>query len=187
MVKWILIGFSSFILMIVMTISFVFIIMPQPKPRTAVPIAQQKSALQRRIDQMHEGLTSMEIEQIKIDVDSLYSLVDRYQKQIKTRDTLIDSLKKKIESLKGSELQKQEEIDKLLAAADEKTNKENNARDMAKTLSSMKTKQLAPILKNLDDETLLRIYNQLKGSSRKDLLLALDDKRAAQLTKRLIN
>ena len=55
-------------------------------------------------------------------------------------------------------------------------------KELAKTFESMKAKEMKPILQYVDDSTARLIYENMSGRSRKKLLLALEEKRAAQIT-----
>mgnify|MGYP006162125075 FL=1 len=63
--------------------------------------------------------------------------------------------------------------------------KEANLKSLAKTYEAMKLKDMAAILKNVDDNTVMRIYFEMKPKKRQNILLALDDKRAANITRKL--
>ena len=63
--------------------------------------------------------------------------------------------------------------------------KEENLKSLAKTYEAMKLKDMASILKNVDDNTVIRIYFEMKPKKRQNLLLALDNKRAANITRKL--
>ena len=63
--------------------------------------------------------------------------------------------------------------------------KEANLISLAKTYEAMKLKDMASILKNVDDNTVMRIYFEMKPKKRQNLLLALDNKRAANITRKL--
>ena len=95
----------------------------------------------------------------------------------------IDSLKQMAE--KSSELE--QEIKKLTAELKGSKDRKARAKDMAKTLSSMKAKTMSPILNKLDDKTVMLIYEQTSKTLRKDILAALKEDRAARITNKLIN
>jgi len=99
------------------------------------------------------------------------------------KDRQIDSLKQF--TAKTSEFEQQ--IKKLTAELKGSKDKKARAKDMAKTLSSMKAKAMAPILNKLDDQTVMLIYEQTSKTSRKDILSALKEDRAARITNKLIN
>ncbi len=139
--------------------------------------------------------------------DSLEKLVktidEKYYQDIALKDSLnrfhIDSLQKEITVLETSMKVKdveisdaQNQIDLLNQQLDvlnvKKTNlqaKEQNLKSLAKTYESLKIKDMSAILKNVDDDTVIRLYFQMKAKKRQNLLLALDQKRAANITRKL--
>ena len=139
--------------------------------------------------------------------DSLKSLVDKietkYYKDILAKDSLnqfyIDSLQKEINLLETNikikdveiadaknqiELQKQQ-IEVLDIKQTNIQAKEENLKSLAKTYESLKIKDMSAILKNVDDDTVIRLYFQMKAKKRQNLILALDQKRAANITRKL--
>jgi len=95
-----------------------------------------------------------------------------------------------IDSLSQIALEKElvsKELAKLNAQMEATTSRSSRAKDIAKTLSAMKSKSMSPILNKLDDSTVILIYNQTSKTARKGILLALSDDRAARITKKLIN
>ncbi|MBC8198044.1 MAG: hypothetical protein H8E60_09175 [Candidatus Marinimicrobia bacterium] len=113
--------------------------------------------------------------------------------------TLKDSLSNELEVLTANLKLKDIEIadtqnqldilnQQLEVFAIKKTNmeeKEANLKSLAKTYEAMKLKDMASILKNVDDNTVMRIYFEMKPKKRQNLLLALDNKRAANITRKL--
>ena len=140
-------------------------------------------------------------------IDSLYtyfsSMDSLHLAEINIKDSLYsflsDSLSNKISvlttnlNLKDIEIaDSQNQLDLLNQQLEvfnvKKTNleeKEANLKSLAKTYEAMKLKDMASILKNVDDNTVMRIYFEMKPKKRQNLLLALDDKRAANITRKL--
>ena len=58
-------------------------------------------------------------------------------------------------------------------------------KDLAKTYESMKPEEMKPILSNLDDGTVIAIYNSMSGRNKKIIFKALNPKRAAEITELL--
>ena len=58
-------------------------------------------------------------------------------------------------------------------------------KDLAKTYESMKPEEMKPILSNLDDGTVIAIYNSMSGRNKKTIFKALNPKRAAEITELL--
>lgn len=56
---------------------------------------------------------------------------------------------------------------------------------LSKTYESMKPKEMKPILSNLDDGTIIAIYNNMSNRNKKMVFQALAPKRAAEITEKL--
>lgn len=121
------------------------------------------------------------------ETDSLKLVVLSFKEDEAKRARKIDSLKTEL-SVKRRLSKKRKAIDeklkKELAMAGDKQEK---AKVMAKTFEKMKIKQIAPILLNLDDETVMLIYKQTGNRFKRNILLAINEKRAARITKNFIN
>lgn len=115
-------------------------------------------------------------EQMVLEIAELHSALEK-------KEQVIDSLQAM--ASKAQELQK--EVQKLTEAKTRSKSKDSRAKEIAKTLSSMKTKAMAPILNKLDDDTVILIYKQTGKTSRKNILMALSESRAAKITKKIIN
>lgn len=109
--------------------------------------------------------------------------IARLQAALEEKSKLVDSLS--IAVSKTEKLEK--ELQKITQAKNRAKSRESRAKEMAKTLSSMKTKAMAPILNKLDDDTVVLIYKQTGKTARKNILLALNETRAAKITKKIIN
>lgn len=114
---------------------------------------------------------------------------------ITLRDSLSNELEVLTANLKLKDIEiadSQNQLDilnqQLEVFAIKKTNmeeKEANLKSLAKTYEAMKLKDMASILKNVDDNTVMRIYFEMKPKKRQNILLALDNKRAANITRKL--
>ncbi len=79
-----------------------------------------------------------------------------------------------------------EEVTNEVQEKSDNANKEKII-SMAKTFEKMSIKQISPILRNLDDKTVLMIYTNTGNRFKKNILLAVNEKRAALITKEFIN
>lgn len=188
-VKWVSISFGIFIVLVGGIFAALIFLTPPPQPEVDRPQTNldKKNEIKKHVNQLRKGLPVMEVNRIMNEVDSLFTLISRYEDQNKKNTATIDSLNRLLEKERQEAAGFTGEIKKLKKQITEKQSKEDNARELAKTFSEMKTKQLAPILNKLDDETILLIYGQMRKNARKDLLLALNEKRAAGIAEKLIN
>jgi len=117
------------------------------------------------------------------ETDSLKKVVEMKEQELTKKETKFDSLKN--ESKKQVQIAKKETKKEI--AGDNDNSKTEKARSMAKTFEKMSIKQIAPILNNLDDKTVMMIYVNTGNRFKKNILLAVNEKRAALITKQFIN
>ena len=130
------------------------------------------------------------------------SLTDIFQPNIITSDTVIivdepeieDTINTQamIDSLNNQLMLQEEIINEYKNRNEELLNKLEMAKrqvisikDLAKTYESMKPEEMKPILSNLDDGTVIAIYNSMSGRNKKIIFKALNPKRAAEITELL--
>ena len=170
--KFMVIGFGSFLLFAFLF--FVILKVSQPE-KAAVENASTKGGktntkyvknLEKKIKKLQEDLnkSSSDFEINDLKIDSLSSLLAQQTLQLEEKEKQIGKLNEELEQSK---------------------NEEKNASDLAKTFSSMKTDEMRPILKNIDDNTVKMIYKNINNRMKKNFLLALTPQRAASLTKQL--
>ena len=130
------------------------------------------------------------------------TLTDTIQANIITSDTVIivdepeieDTINTQaiIDSLNNQLMLQEEIINEYENRNEELLNKLEMAKrqvisikDLAKTYESMKPEEMKPILSNLDDGTVIAIYNSMSGRNKKIIFKALNPKRAAEITELL--
>ena len=130
------------------------------------------------------------------------SLTDTFQPNIITSDTVIivdepeieDTINTQaiIDSLNNQLILQEEILNEYKNRNEEILNKLEMAKrqvisikDLAKTYESMKPEEMKPILSNLDDGTVIAIYNSMSSRNKKIIFKALNPKRAAEITELL--
>ena len=102
------------------------------------------------------------------DIINTQAIIDSLNNQLMLKENLINKYKKRNEELLNDlELAKRQVI---------------SIKDLAKTYESMKPEEMKPILSNLDDGTVIAIYNGMSGRNKKIIFKALNPKRAAEIT-----
>jgi hypothetical protein len=119
--------------------------------------------------------------------DSLKLALTEYEERASGSEMKADSLQNLLTEKEKKAQQEKARLEKLAAKSIEETDLKEKARAMAKTFEKMKVKQIAPILDNLDDETVMLIYKETGNRFKKNILLAVNEKRAAMITKTFIN
>jgi len=174
-IKWVLLGLIAFV---VFTGVFMGVMIYTAPKNTA--------AAKDSLDVTNKLIK--EAEQKKIELDR------KLIQELKAEKLKYRKLEIRYDSLKTASIShvsildlKDKEIEKLTGLLAGKADKNARAKDLAKTLSSMKVTKIAPILGSLDDHTVIAIYNQMGKPNRKNILLALSGDRAAKIAKKLIN
>ncbi len=162
--KWVIFILGGLAFMITAVFSVMLILQPPKKP---VPKDKNKKIAGKKLTEK----------------DKLTVQIEKYKKILLQKDAKIDSL----QTIALAKEKLEQEVEKLNLLLKGKTDKEARAKEIAKTLSSMKVKSMAPILKKLDDDTIILIYKQTGKTARKGILLALSEDRAARIAKKMIN
>ncbi len=176
MMKWIAFSVSSFIFILSLVFGAMLYLKPPPKK----PLKQKNRVTSSKTHFKKIG-------HILNARDSLVQVIDDYEKEIDRQKKELDSLKQVLAEKNDQLGTSQKEIEKLTVELKNKGDQDVRAKSMAKTLSSLTLKKMAPILNKLDDETIILIYNQTSRSARKNILMALSEDRAAKITRKLVN
>lgn len=141
--------------------------------------------VQMAVARENKSVASQLLKNKQLEIDNLLETVRKLKNELFFSNLSIDSL--------GEELEFDKKIisgyidtigklnDDLLA-----TNKGKiRIKELAKTYETMKTEEIRPILENVDDETVIAIYENMSSRSRKTIMKALSKERAAKITIRL--
>ena len=102
------------------------------------------------------------------DTINTQAIIDSLNNQLMLQEDLINEYKNRNEELLNKlEIAKRQVI---------------SIKDLAKTYESMKPEEMKPILSNLDDGTVIAIYNSMSGRNKKIIFKSLNPKRAAEIT-----
>jgi flagellar motility protein MotE (MotC chaperone) len=102
---------------------------------------------------------------------NIQAIIESLNNQLMIQENIIKEYKNKNEELLNRlELAKRQVV---------------SIKDLAKTYESMKPEEMKPILSNLDDGTVIAIYNSMSSRNKKTIFKALNPKRAAEITELL--
>jgi len=179
-----LLSVVSFIFIVIVVFSAMVMFMPEKlsKPEPEQSGNQEISAL---LKDQPEQLAW--IENLQKQRDSLQVAADSLKKRLNAELQLNDSLSASLARLSLTTQSQEQALTTLTGEKETRASREEKAAEMAKTFSSMALKEMAPIVSNLDDRTIIDIYNKMSSRTKKNILLALDDKRAANITEKLIS
>jgi len=173
--KLMIIGFGSFLLVIFVVFSVLKMSEPEKKQATVSSSGSPKS---KKVNDKYTKNLEKKYKNLQKELTTI-------KKDIGKSSSVIDSLQKILASKESSLSEQKNQIEKLSESLTQKETQEKSAQDLAKTFSSMKTDEMRPILKNIDDRTIRMIYENVNSRMRKNFLLALTPQRAASLTKQL--
>ena len=184
--KWI--GLAFVLLIVYMTLIFgiMVIVVPLPPPPPERTIFSTADSLMQYDWVSREELAQV-VQVFKTHRDSLSAMLSRNKMEMTEKNRMIDSLSNELNSHQAALKKQESEVEYLSNLLNSDRDRTDKAKDIAKTFSSMETKQIAPILNRLDNETVIAIYEQMNSRTRKNILLGLPQERAALITKKMLD
>lgn len=149
-------------------------------------IVYVKEEQQRIFNELAELDSTFTLEKPPSELDSLKLVLQEYQDALKQKEDKIDSLGTANESKDKIVAEHNKVVDKKQQREAERQRQLEQAKTMAKTFEKMKVGEISPILRNLDDDTVMLIYKETSNRFKKNILLAINEKRAAVITKDFI-
>jgi len=130
------------------------------------------------------------IESIKNDmiytaIDSLKKINYGLRRELFKYRVLSDSLENELSTKSALVYRYEKTIEDLKKQLEMYTVRENSIKELAKTYEAMTPEEIAPILSNVDDNTIINIYFNMTSRKRQNILRALPSDRAARLTKKI--
>jgi len=172
---WIVLGVISFLLLVGVIFTLLIYIDPIDEQMTVKAADGDKTLASEIIQQKQK-----EIERLSNELDSLRLA---YQKALEVRDSVSEQLAFK----DGLIAEYRKTAEALNSEISRKERAQSSIKELAKTYESMKVAEMAPILQNLDDKTVLLLYEHINPRNRKNLLMALNASRAALITQKITN
>lgn len=177
--KWVvlLIGNSILVGAIAMAIA-VTIVPPPPPPEPEVKEDKVRQEIASTPPDSTEFLIG--------DMPTASEKVEALTGEVDAKRNKFDSLMSVNESLKDSMELFREQLKMAQLAVERQQDLKANVKELAKTFESMKSDEMAPILKNLNNAVLVDIYSSMSSRSRKKFLVALSDTKAAEITQLIV-
>ena len=118
-------------------------------------------------------------------VDSMQILIDSLNSELffyKIRfDSLSDESTQQLADIEGLN----KSISDYETQIQDLQNHAIEVKELAKTYETMKVNDIRPIIEKVDDETVIALYRNMSGRTRKNIIQALSSVRAAQITKKI--
>jgi len=166
LIKWIGLGLGLFFVFSVAIFVTMMFIVPPLEPIVDPTLASVADSLLKANTVERDELEKI-LSTFKSHGDSLENLVVETKADIVLKESAIDSLQKALDANYASIKKKEKEIEQLANLIKSGNNKSEKAKEIAKTFGSMDTKQIAPILNRLDNETVICIYEQMNSRTKK--------------------
>lgn len=177
--KWFMLTIGMFIVFVTIIFTVLKYMYPQQKPNEV--------SEQEKVKQFEEKVVGLEgYENRNQLIDSLQIAVDSLQNLLVAKNNHIDSLGLELKASLEKIDQQNTALSKYADLQQSAEIRNEKAKKIAKTFETMKSTEMAGILKNIDDSTVLAIYKNMNNRFKKNLLMALTTKRAADLTEKFI-
>ncbi len=186
--KWILISLGTFPLTIIIIVAVLVAMKPPAKETATVPAQSASVQVQKKLVKkvVSHDVRIGNLNHVRYVVDSLLTVIDVLQDSLKHQVLKTDSLQKAVKSLQTEKENLNKEILSWRKKYSLASGQQMEAKSIARTLSSLKPKEMAKILANMDDHTIILIYSQMSNTARSALMAALDSKRAATITQKML-
>ena len=119
------------------------------------------------------------------EIDSLNNKINKLKSDLFFSNLTGDSLREQIGFNNRLIEQYKQNINKLNKDILAATKTKVSIQELAKTYETMKSDEMRPILKNVNNKTIIAIYKNMNSRKRKDIFKALSSERAAAITQRL--
>ncbi len=118
-------------------------------------------------------------------IDSLMNAINNKDSVLYNNVFNIDSLKN-ITKVQAAQINADSiTISKLNKSVNELSANSINIKSLAKTYEQMKPKDMKPIFAKLDTKTIIALYNNMSSRKQPNLLKALSNEKAAEITKKM--
>lgn len=186
--RWILFSLLSFPLTILLIVGILLAV----KPRSKAPADPQAQNVPHKVEKkLIKKVTSHDIRvgnmtHVKHTLDSLLTVVDFYRDSLGHQAIKMDSLSKAIKSLQSEKEALTKKADSWEKKYKKASGQQMEAKAIARTLSSLKPKEMGKILAKMDDHAIILIYSQMSNVARSTLMAALNSDRAATITQKML-
>ncbi len=186
--RWILISTVTFPLTIIIMVAVLLALKPPAKDASATQVQNTSMQVQKKLIKkvVAHDVRIGNLNHVKYLVDSLLTVIDVFTDSLNRQTHKTDSLQKVIIRLQKDKENLNKEILSWRKKYSLASGQQMEAKSIARTLSSLKTKDMAKILANMDDHTIILIYSQMSNTARSALMAALDSKRAARITQKML-
>lgn len=120
---------------------------------------------------------------IRQERDSLSLAISGRDSLLQARNTVIDSLQNELSQKQQTIGEYKSSLETLEARQANNQNQQENIKNIAKSYEDLKVEEIRPILANVDNQTVIKIYQQMSSRKRQKIFQALEPERTAAITK----
>jgi len=188
MVRMLIFSTLSLPIIVLAIIGAIFLVKPMPPQPVQQPVQKLFEKEMRMVIKSHamEDFRNKRWADLRHIMDSLFTVIDFLNDSLKRQQVKMDTLAQKTREFQARFKKAQEEIENLQKKMVANMGQQQRIKDLAKTLSGLKGKNLSKILAKMDDESLIQIYQQMSTTAKKNLLANLPANRAAALAQKLL-
>jgi len=117
--------------------------------------------------------------------DSMLQIINQKDSIVLVQNQKIDSLYLLLQTRADTIRDYRRSIQQLKQSMENYTTKGENIKNLAKSYEAMRIDEMKPILEKIDNQTIIKIYQQMSSRKQMKILQALSAERAAQITRQL--
>ncbi len=188
MVRALIVSTLTLPILILAIVGAIFLVRPiptQPMPQPVKKLSEKEKRLQIKAHAL-DDYSNKRWAELSHTMDSLFTVIDFLNDSLQRQQLEMDSLTQQISVFQANLEQAQEEIEKLQKKMVAGKEQEQRIKDLAKTLSGLKGKNLSNILAKMDDEYIIQIYQQMSSTAKKNLMSSLPGGRAAAIAEKML-
>lgn len=188
MVRMLIFSTLSLPIIVLAIVGAIFLVKPMPPQPGQQPVQKLSEKEKRMAIKAHamDDFRNKRWADLRHTMDSLFTVIDFLNDSLKRQQMKMDTLSQKTKEFQARFEKAQEEIQQLQKKLAANKEQQKRIKDLAKTLSGLKGKNLSNIVAKMDDESLIQIYQQMSNTAKKNLLASLPANRAAAIAQKLL-
>ncbi len=188
MVRILIFSTLSMPILVLAIVGAIFLVKPMPTQPAQQPVQKLSKKEKRMAIKAHamDDFRNKRWADLRHTMDSLFTVIDFLNDSLKRQQMKMDTLSQKTKEFQARFEKAQEKIQQLQKKLAANKEQQKRIKDLAKTLSGLKGKNLSNIVAKMDDESLIQIYQQMSNTAKKNLLASLPANRAAAIAQKLL-
>lgn len=188
MVRALIFSTVSLPILVLAIVGAIFLVRPMPTQPVQPPEQKLSEQEKRMAIKAHamDDFRNKRWADLRHTMDSLFTVIDFLNDSLTRQQMKMDTLTQQMSEFQARIEEAQKEIQKLKQKMVATKEQQQRIKDLAKTLSGLKGKNLSNIVAKMDDESLIQIYQQMSTTAKKNLLANLPANRAAAIAQKML-